>query len=79
MNSDTPRKIYWVLMTISVLVTSSYWIWKSQQPSEEEVQQRMQEGRRSQQIMEEVRAMEERRAEQNRAFGANSTEPKPGP
>ncbi|HVX64389.1 MAG TPA: hypothetical protein VHC19_27445 [Pirellulales bacterium] len=65
------KRIYWILLILSLLLMAGYQIWDAQRPSEEEVQQRMQEGLRSLQEMEKVRAINEKfEAEQNRAFSA---------
>ena len=65
------KRIYWILLILSLLLMAGYQIWDAQRPSEEEVQQRMQDGLRSLQEMDEVRAIDQKfQVEQHRAFGA---------
>ena len=70
MKEASLKRIYWILMLLSVSAMAGYQIWNLQRPSEEEVQQRMQEGLRSLKVSEEVREMEARlEADRQRALG----------
>lgn len=70
MKPFTAQRMYWILLTLSVVVSGSYHLWNSQRPSDEEVQRRMEEGLKAQQMLEEVRQMEAKfQADHERAFG----------
>lgn len=70
MKPETWKRIYWILMMLSVAVMGSYQIWNLQRPTDEEVQQRMQKDLEVQEKLEEVRKMEAKfKADQERAFG----------
>ena len=78
MKPSTAQRFYWIMLTLSVAVMASYQIWNAQRPSDEEVQQRMQEGLRAHEQLEEVRRIEEKfRADQERAFGPRPALPLP--
>lgn len=73
MKPATAKRMYWILMVLSVAVTGSYHIWNSQRPSDEEVQRRMEKDLAAQEQLEEVRKMEEKfQADQERAFGTRA-------
>jgi hypothetical protein len=59
-----------MLMVVAVAVMGAHQIWRSQQPSDEEVQRRMQEGLDTQKQLREVQeTFDQFRADQDRAFG----------
>jgi hypothetical protein len=71
MKEGSLKRIYWILTILSVSAMAGYQIWNAQRPSEEEVQQRMQEGLRSLKVTEEVREMEARlEADRQRSAGS---------
>ena len=73
MHESTPWRVYWILLVVAVVVMGAHQIWRAQQPSDEEVQRRMQEGLETQKQLQEVQdTFDKFKADQDRAFGTQT-------